>query len=325
VKDVAIVGLPACGKSTVFTAVSHHATGGVIGSQAVVDVPDERLDRIASIYESARTVRAQVRLVDVPGIDPHSLNAARAADALAIVLRAFGDDADVKRDLATFHAELAVADLATVEKVLERATRRAKAPDADTIEMEAAQRAEAVLHDGRWLSEEDWTPEQRRVVSMWTPLTIKPAVFVVNAEEPNASMDGVPEPRVLICGALEAEAIELSDDDASALLSEFGITERATGALIQAAYEAIGLLTFFTASETEAHAWETRRGSKAPQAAGEIHSDFERGFIKAERVRYADLVESGSEEEARRRGLIRLEGKDYEVQEGDILVIRHSS
>ena len=324
-KDVAIVGLPGSGKSTVFTAVSHHATEGAIGSQAVVDVPDERLDRIASIYGSARIVRAQVRLVDVPGIDPHSLGAARAADALAVVLRAFGDDAHVKRELSSFHAELAVADLATVEKVLERAARRAKAPDADQLEAETAQRAEAVLSDGRWLSEEDWTPEQRRVVSMWTPLTIKPAVYVVNAEGPKTSMDGVPEPRVLICGALEAEAIELPEEDASALLSEFGIAQRATGALIQAAYDAIGLLTFFTASETEAHAWETYRGSKAPQAAGVIHSDFERGFIKAERVRFGDLVESGSEEEAKRRGLVRLEGRDYEVHEGDVLVIRHSS
>ncbi|HYZ93781.1 MAG TPA: DUF933 domain-containing protein [Actinomycetota bacterium] len=317
-KDVAIVGLAGSGKSTVFTAVSAHATGGAIGSQAVVDVPDERLDRIAEIYESDKKTRAQVRLVDVPGIDPHSLNAARAADALAIVLRAFGEDADVKRDLDSFHAELAVADLATVEKVLERASKR------EAFEVEVARHAEAVLTDGRWLAEEDWTPEQRRVVAMWTPLTLKPAVYVVNAEDPHASTDGVPEPKVRICGALEAEAIELPDDEANALLSEFGITERATGALIQAAYDAIGLLTFFTAGPTEAHAWETFRGSKAPQAAGVIHTDFERGFIKAERVRYADLVESGSEEEAKRRGLVRLEGKDYEVQEGDILLIRHS-
>ncbi len=317
-KDVAIVGLPGSGKSTVFTAVSHHATGGAIGSQAVVDVPDERLDRIAAIYESAKTVGAQVRLVDVPGIDPHSLGAARAADALAVVLRAFGEDADVRRDLESFRAELAVADLATVEKVVERASKR------EALEIEVAQRAEAILTDGRWLADEDWAPEERRIVSMWTPLTLKPAVYVVNADDPAVATDG-PDPKVVICGALEAEATELPDDEADALLAEYGVTERATGALIRAAYDAIGLLTFFTASEVEAHAWETYRGSKAPQAAGVIHSDFERGFIKAERVRFDDLVESGSEEEAKRRGLVRLEGKDYEVHEGDILVIRHSS
>jgi len=324
-KDVAIVGLPGSGKSTVFTAVSHRAPGGTTGSQAVVEVPDLRLEQIASIYESAKTVRSQVRLVDVAGIDPHSLGAARAADALAIVLRAFGPDVDVKRDLESFRAELAVADLVTVEKVLDRA-KRAKAGDKEAmLELEAGERAEAVLSDGRWLSSEEWTPEQRRVVSLWTPLTMKPDIYVINADEPAEASHDIPEPRVVICGALEAEATELGDDDAAVLLKEFGITDPAAAAFIRAAYEAIGLLTFFTASEREAHAWETFRGSKAPQAAGVIHSDFERGFIKAERVRFADLVVAGSEDEARRRGLVRIEGKDYDVQEGDILVIRHSA
>jgi ribosome-binding ATPase YchF (GTP1/OBG family) len=324
-KDVAIVGLPGSGKSTVFTAVSHRAAGGTTGSQAVVEVPDLRLEQIASIYESAKTVRSQVRLVDVAGIDPHSLGAARAADALAIVLRAFGPDVDVKRDLESFRAELAVADLVTVEKVLDRA-KRAKAGDKEAmLELEAGERAEAVLSDGRWLSSEEWTPEQRRVVSLWTPLTMKPDIYVINADEPAEASHDIPEPRVVICAALEAEATELGDDDAAVLLKEFGISEPAAAAFIRAAYEAIGLLTFFTASDSEAHAWETFRGSKAPQAAGVIHSDFERGFIKAERVRFADLVEAGSEDEARRRGLVRIEGKDYDVQEGDILVIRHSA
>lgn len=320
-KDVAIVGLPGAGKSTVFTAVSKGATRDAV---AVVDVPDLRLERIAEIYHSARSVRAQVRLVDIAGLDPHSLGPARAADALAIVLRAFGPDSDVARDLDSFRAELAVADLATVEKVLERASRGARTAEA-VLEVETCERAESVLSDGRWLSSEDWTPEQRRVVSLWTPLTLKPDVFVVNADDPGFDADGIPEPHVVICGALEAEATELDDEHATELLREFGITELGAERFIRAAYEAIGLLTFFTASETEARAWEASQGSTAPQAAGTIHSDFERGFIKAERVRYSDLLECGSEEEARRRGLVRLEGKDYEVREGDILTIRHSA
>jgi ribosome-binding ATPase YchF (GTP1/OBG family) len=318
-KDVAIVGLPGSGKSTVFRAVSKGATRDPM---AVVDVPDLRLDRLTELYDAAKTVRAQVRLIDVAGIDPHSLNAARAADALAIVLRAFGPDIDVARDLSSFRAELAVADLATVEKVHERASRGARTDEA-VLETATCERAEAVLSDGRWLAEEPWTPEQRRVVEMWTPLTLKPAVHVVNASEPTSV--NVPEPHVVICGALEAEATELPDEDATVLLKEFGITERGADAFIRAAYEAIGLLTFFTASETEARAWETSVGSKAPQAAGEIHSDFERAFIRAERVRYEDLIEAGSEDEARKRGLVRLEGKDYVVQEGDVLHIRHSA
>jgi ribosome-binding ATPase YchF (GTP1/OBG family) len=325
-KDVAIVGMPGSGKSTVFTAVSRQPTSGAIGSQAVVEVPDQRLEEIARIYSSAKITRAQVRLVDVAGIDAHSLGSARAADALAVVLRAFGDDADPKRDLASFRAELAVADLATVEKVLDRASRQAKSSDAQAVlEVETCKRAEEVLHDGRWLSDEDWTPEQRRVVSLWTPLTMKPAIHVINAEDPATTTDDIPEPRLLICGLLEAEATELAHDDAAALLAEFGVNELGADAFIRAAYEAIGLLTFFTAGETEARAWECKRGSKAPAAAGVIHSDFERGFIKADRVRFTDLVEAGSEDEARRRGLLRLEGREYEVQEGDILLIRHSS
>ncbi len=320
-KDVAIVGLPGSGKSTVFTAVCRGATRDAV---AVVDVPDLRLRRIAEIYESQRSVRAQVRIVDIAGLDPHSLGAARAADALAIVLRAFGEDYDPLRDLQSFRAELALADLATVEKVRERASRGARSADA-ALELETCERAEAALTDGRWLSSEDWTPEQQRVVSLWTPLTLKPDVFVVNAEAPGLDPGDVPEPRVVICGALEAEATELADEYAAALLGEFGVTERGADSFTRAAYEAIGLLTFFTASETEARAWETSLGSKAPQAAGVIHSDFERGFVKAERVRYSDLVECGSEDEARRRGLVRLEGKDYEVREGDILTIRHSA
>ncbi|MGH2759236.1 MAG: DUF933 domain-containing protein [Actinomycetota bacterium] len=325
-EDVAIVGLPGAGKSTVFTAVSRRSTAGSFGSQAVVDVPDERLETIARIYASAKITHAQVRLVDVAGIDAHSLGAARAADALAIVLRAFGTDADPIAELQQFRAELAVADFATVEKVMERAARQAKSNDAQArLELETCERAEAALSDGRWLADEDWTPEQRRVVSLWTPLTMKPAIHVINADDPATPTDGIPSPRLVLCGLLEAEATELAHDDAAALLAEFGIQELGADAFIRASYEAIGLLTFFTAGETEARAWEAKRGSKAPEAAGVIHSDFEKGFIKADRVRFPDLVEAGSEDEARRRGLLRLEGRDYEVQEGDILLIRHSS
>jgi GTP-binding protein YchF len=325
-KDVAIVGLPQSGKSTIFTAVSRHVAHRGSASQAVVDVPDERVDRIAEIYGSAKKVLAQIRLVDVAGIDAFSLQVARAADALAIVLRAFGDDVDVARDLQSFRAELAVADLATVEKVAERASKKAAAGDAESmLEMETCERAEAVLSEGHWLWTEDWTPEQRRIVSMWTPLTYKPVLHVVNAEDPAFAVTGIPERFVTICGALEAEATEMDEAEAADVLREFGIDELASGRFVRAAYDAIGLITFLTGGEREAHAWAVERGAKAPQAAGVIHSDLEKGFIRAERVRYDDLVEAGSEETARQRGLLRAEGKDYEVCEGDVLLILHSS
>src|SRR5207248_901395 len=153
----------------------------------------------------------------------------------------------------------------------------------------------------------------------------KPQINLLNAEEPDVSVDGISEPRVVICGALEAEATELVEGEAETLLREFGIDGLASGRFVAAAYKAIGLLVFYTGGPTEAHAWETKLGSKAPQAAGAIHSDFERAFIRAERVSYADLVECGSEEAAREKGLLRVEGKDYEVKDGDVLHILHSA
>jgi len=325
-KDVAIVGLTASGKSTVFTAVSRHVAHRGSSTQAVVDVPDERVHRIAEIYGSAKRTLAQVRLVDVAGIGAHALLDARAADALAVVLRAFGDDVDVARDLASFRAELAVADLGTVEKVAERAAKKAKSGDATAkLEVETCERAEHVLSEGRWLWDEDWAPEQRRIVSLWTPLTFKPVLYVMNAEDPSFPPAGIPEPSAVICGALEAEATELPEDDAAVLLREYGIEEPAAGRFVRAAYDAIGLVTFFTGGPTEAHAWAVAKGAKAPQAAGVIHSDFERKFIRAERVGYDDLIEVGSEDAARQRGLLRAEGKDYEVREGDVLLILHSA
>ena len=297
-----------------FTAVSGRiAQRGATAARAVVEVPDERLDRIAEIYESAKITRAQVRLLDIAGLDQRALGEARAADALAIVLRAFGPDADPARDLDMFRTELAFVDLSTVEKVAER-------KKVDPSEGDVAKRAMDALHAGRWLAEEDWTDEERRVVSLWTPLTMKPSVNVINAEEPVPSDLGV-----VICGALEAEATELPVDEAATLLKEFGIDEPASGRFVAAAYNALGLLTFYTGGPTEAHAWETKRGSKAPQAAGAIHSDFERAFIRAERVSYVDLVECGSEQAARDKGLLRVEGKEYVVQDGDLLNILHSA
>jgi GTP-binding protein YchF len=319
-KDVALVGLPSSGKSTVFTAVSRHVAQFGKENQAVVDVPDERIDVLAEIYKSKKKTSAQVRLVDVAGLDTHALSAARVADALAIVLRAFGDDADPKRDLETFRAELAVADLSTVEKVSERAGKKRVEAEADV-----ATRAEAVLSDGRWLSEEPWSEDERKILQMWTPLTLKPALHVVNAEDPSYDASAIPAPSVLICGALEAEATELEPDEAAELLHGFGIEETAAPRFIKAAYDAIGLLTFFTAGPTESRAWAVARGSSAPQAAGAIHTDFERAFIRAEKVSFADITACGSEQAARDKGVLRAEGKDYEVKEGDVLLILHSA
>lgn len=326
-KDVALVGLPASGKSTVFTAVTRHAAhpGSHRSTMAVVAVPDDRVERLAELYGSAKATHAQVRLVDVPGFDAHALGEARVAHALAVVLRAFGPDADPARDLASFRAELAVADLTTVEHVRERVSKRARAGDKEAqAELEVCARAEAVLSEDRWLSEERWALADHHLIELWTPLTIKPVLHVINADEGGAEPAGLSEPGVVVRGLLEAEAAELGTDEADAMLLEFGVDEPASGRFVRAAYDAMGLVTFFTANEHEAHAWAVVAGTKAPQAAGAVHTDFEKGFIRAERVSFDELAEAGSPDAAKQRGLVRLEGKDYEVREGDVLFIRHS-
>jgi ribosome-binding ATPase YchF (GTP1/OBG family) len=210
--------------------------------------------------------------------------------------------------------------------VHERVSKEARKGGKDALaEQEICVRAEKALSDGRWLSEERWTPDERRMLSLWTPLTLKPSLHVINAEDPSFVADGVPAPAVVICGALEAEATELSEDDAAELLRGYGIEESGRGRFIRTAYDAIDLLTFFTAGPTETRAWEVRKGAKAPQAAGTIHSDFERAFIRAERVGYDDIVACGSEDAARKQGVLRAEGKDYVVQEGDVLLILHGA
>lgn len=326
-KDVAIVGLPASGKTTVFEAVvrAHLGHGERREHVAVVAVPDERVPTIARLYGSAKATQAQLRLHDVPGLDARSIGMARTVDGLACVLRAFGPDADPARDLSSVRAELAVHDLATVEHVKERAAKRARTGDKEAkVEVEAAERAEVVLNDGRWLSEEPWTPELERIVRLWTPLTMKPTLSVVNTDETQDPAPIANGTMVLIRGQLEAEAAELPDEEATELLAAFGVEEPAAASFVRGVYESLGLVTFFTANEHEARAWAVPRGAKAPQAAGTVHSDFERGFIRAERVAFDDLVEAGSPEAAKQKGLVRIEGKDYEVREGDVLFIRHS-
>ncbi|MGH7860421.1 MAG: DUF933 domain-containing protein [Candidatus Binatia bacterium] len=326
-KDVAVVGLPSSGKSTVFTAVTRHAAhpGSHQATMAVLSVPDPRVERLRDLYGSAEAAHARLRLVDVPGFDAHALGEARVAHALAVVLRCFGPDPGPARDLASFRAELAVADLQTVERVRERAGKRAKAGErAAQAELDVCDRAEAVLSQDRWLSEESWPPDDRHVIDLWTPLTTKPVLHVLNADEAGADPGGLPEPVVVVRGLLEAETAELEPDEAAALLHEYGLDEPAAGRFVRAAYDAMGLVTFFTANEHEAHAWAVVAGTRAPQAAGAVHTDFEKGFIRAERVAFDELDEAGSADAAKHKGLVRLEGKEYVVREGDVLFIRHS-
>jgi len=322
VKDIGLVGVPFSGKSTLFTALTRAGAAGGQANQAVVSVPDPRLGVLTAIERSAKTVAAQVRFVDVPGGTSSAQGIAklREVDALAVVVRSFGGDATPAAELADVHAELLLADLAVIDSALEKAQKRSKGKA--SAEVDALQRAhdalsaETPLRDAK-LDEPD--AEHLRGIA---PLTMKPFVVVANLEEGTEVPAELPADAVGVYASIEAETAEMDPDEARALLEEFGVAEPGLERVIAASYSAIDLITFLTTGEDETRAWEVRRGAKAPEAAGVIHTDLERGFIRAEVIGYDDLVAAGSMDQAKAAGKIRVEGKDYEVAEGDILHVR---
>ena len=320
-KDVGLAGLPASGKSTLFTALTRAGAAGGRANQAVVPVPDPRLAVLAELERSAKIVPAQVRFVDVPGgMSAQSTAALRTTDALALVVGAFRSDSDPVADLAAVRSELLLADLAVIEGAVERAEKRVKGRDlgaATTVE--ALRRAREALEGERPLRDIGLSDEERVALRDFGFLSLKPWVVVANLEEGAAIPAGLPEGTVGVFAAIEAEVAEMEEGEAKALLEEFGVKEPGLETVIAASYSALDLITFLTTGEDETRAWQVRRGAKAPEAAGVIHSDMERGFIRAEVVGYEELAAAGSEKEARARGLTRTEGKTYEVREGDVL------
>ena len=271
---------------------------------------------------SRKTVAAQVGFVDVPGglASAQGVARLREADALAIVVRCFGPDADPVSDLADVRTELLLSDQAVIEPALERATKRARGkPGAEVAALEAAN---AALGSETPLREASLSEEERRELQGIAPLTLKPIVVVANLEEGASVPAELPDDTVGVYASIEAETAEMEPEEARALLEEFGVEEPGLDRVIRAGYGAIDLITFLTTGEDETRAWEVRRGAKAPEAAGAIHTDLERGFIRAEVIGYDDLVAAGSMDHAKAKGLIRVEGKDYEVREGDILHVR---
>jgi ribosome-binding ATPase YchF (GTP1/OBG family) len=322
VKDIGLVGVPFSGKSTLFTALTRAGAAGGQANQAVVSVPDPRLQILTQMERSAKTVAAQVRFVDVPGGTSSAQGIAklREAEALAVVVRCFGGDATPVPELANVHAELLLADLAVIESALERAEKRAKgrgSPEVDALRRaHEALSAETPLRDAKL---ESAVLEHLRGIA---PLTLKPFVVVANLEEGTDVPAGLPADAVGVYASIEAETAEMDPEEARALLEEFGVAEPGLERVIAASYSAIDLITFLTTGEDETRAWEVRRGARAPEAAGVIHTDLERGFIRAEVIGYEDLVAAGSMDAAKAAGKIRVEGKDYEVAEGDILHVR---
>jgi ribosome-binding ATPase len=321
VKDIGLVGLPFSGRSTLFTALTRTGTHGGQANHAVVPVPDPRLAVLTELERSRKTVHAQVGFVDVPGGTSSAQGIARLreTDALAIVVRCFGPDAQPAADLDEVRADLLLADQAVIEPALEKARKRSRggrSPDVEALEA-----ANDALTAEQPLSAAGLGDDVVRELKAIAPLTLKPSVVVANLEE-GAEVPTELSGAIGVYASIEAETAEMDPAEARALLDEFGVHEPGLDSVIRASYDALDLITFLTTGEDESRAWEVRRGAKAPEAAGIIHSDLERGFIRAEVISYDDLVAAGSMDAAKHQGKVRVEGKEYEVREGDVMHVR---
>ena len=344
-KDVGIVGLPQSGKTTLFNALTRAGVpaGGAAGkaSVAAVPVPDPRVVVLAELERARKRVFVQARFVDVAGLSvggpggglaAQGLGALREADALALVLDAREGAADPVEAAAELTLELTVADLVSIAGGTEKAAKKARAGVKDAaLEADVLARARDLLDQGTPLRAADWEPEAGKVLRNFSPLTLKPALAVLNLDEADAAAAAeraaaaeakLGLPTVAVAAALEAEAAELPPGDAAALLAGYGVERGGLDQVVGAAWRLLDLLTFLTTGEDETRAWEVRRGATAPEAAGRIHSDLQRGFIRAEVIGYDELVAAGGWDAARSKGLLRTEAKSYVVHEGDVLHVR---
>ncbi|MDP8954863.1 MAG: redox-regulated ATPase YchF [Actinomycetota bacterium] len=352
------VGLPNAGKSSLFNALSGGSALAAAYPFATVDpnvgmarVPDARLEALAAMSSSAKVVHATVEFVDIgglvegaskgEGLGNRFLAGIREVDALVLVLRAFPDPdvvgpSDPLEHLATVETELALADLESVESKIERRRKTAKLDRSLLPEVDALDAALAALAEGTPLYRSTLSDEQRQILRPWFLLTNKPVLVVVNIGEDQLdraqelaapvvdTFAGAAQAvRVLpMAVQLEAETAQLAEDDRAELLDELGLGEGALPRLVEAARGLLGLRTFLTTGDKESRAWTFRSGAKAPECAGVIHSDFQRGFIKAECIHWDELLELGSWHKAKEVGKLRIEGKDYEVADGDVLEFR---
>jgi ribosome-binding ATPase len=354
VERLGLVGLPNSGKSSLFnaltgaeTVVAPHPFSTTETAVALAQVPDERVDLLGKMSNSKKLVYTSFEIVDIAalvkgastgeGLGNRFLGSLRDCDAILYVLRAFEDpsvpgDADAGSDLETLELELVLADLASVEGRLYRQQRAAKGDKSLAAEVAALQRAEAVLGDGVPIYRSDLTAEEREHLAPAFLITTKPVLVVVNIGEDQleqadelvapfrSSAEG--DDALAVCLQLEAEAARLDPDERTELLDGLGLGEGVVPRVARAAYHRLGRRTFLTTGDTESRAWTFRAGAKAPECAGVIHSDLQRGFIRAEVIFWRELLDIGAWTKAKEQGKLRVEGKDYEVIDGDVLEIR---
>ena len=350
---IGIVGLPNVGKSTLFNALTKNSVlaanypfATIEPNIGVVNLPDSRLDRLAEIFSSEKIIAAPVSFVDIAGIVKGAsegeglgnqfLANIREADAIAQVVRGFSDSdvihvegkVDASSDIETINTELILADLQTLEKAKPRIEKEVKGKKVDPAVLETIDQAISVLNNGTPLSLSKLDISLIRDLGL---LTAKPMLFVFNVDEAILSSDEKrkqladlvkPAEAVFLDAKVESELIDLSKEEANELLASLGQAESGLDQLARIGFATLGLQTYLTAGPKESRAWTIRQGWKAPQAAGVIHTDFEKGFIKAEIVSFEDLTKAGSMAEAKAQGKVRMEGKDYIMQDGDVVEFR---
>ena len=357
---IGIVGLPNVGKSTLFNAITNAGAEcanypfcTIEPNVGVVPVPDERLDNLAKMYNPQKVTHAVIEFVDIAGLVKGAskgeglgnkfLSHIRETDAICEVVRCFEDsniihvDGSINpvRDIETINLELIFADLETVEKRIDRSSKMIKADKKYQFELDTWKKVREALQNGKMARSLDYSEEEQEVIKDAFLLTMKPILYVANVSEEQLSDDNDANVKAVeeyakqdkaevikLCVKIEEELSSLDGDDKKEMLEALGLEESGLDKVIKSSYDLLGLMSFLTAGEPEVRAGTIKKGTKAPQAAGKIHSDIERGFIRAEIVSYDDLMREGSMVAAKEKGLVRSEGKEYVMQDGDIVLFK---
>ncbi len=358
---IGIVGLPNVGKSTLFNAITNAGAEcanypfcTIEPNVGVVPVPDERLDELAKIYNPQKVTHAIIEFVDIAGLVKGAskgeglgnkfLSHIREVDSIAQVVRCFENpnvvhvdgSIDPLRDIETINLELIFADIETLEKRLDRARKALKADKKAQAEIDVLEKIKSALESGKCARTVELNEEEQELIKDTFLLTMKPTLYIANVSEEqllNAENDenvkkvmeyakNEGAQVIPLCIKIEEELASLENEDKQEMLEALGLSESGLDKVIKASYSLLGLMSFLTAGEPEVRAWTIKKGTKAPQAAGKIHSDIERGFIRAEIVSYEDLIREGSMNNAKEKGLVRSEGKDYVMKDGDVVLFR---